>query len=312
MTPELRPGRVRAPGSTSNLGAGFDCLGLAVDRELTAGFVPGGDGLELRRHGSLADLGGADHDDLLVRAFVHALQALGHREPRGVLDAHSDVPVGKGLGSSAAAVVVGVALARVVSGGEVDAEEAFRTALAEEGHGDNAAPAAFGGLRAVVGRGPAVRVLALELSERVGFGYAAPPVAVSTREARNALPASVPFERAAEGIWRMTALVRGLATGDGDLLELGFHDELHAPHRLALIPGARAAVEAARSAGAWGVTVSGAGSGLLAVGPAAVAAKLSAALAEGLAATHGRAGVISFPLRGLREGVRRVPVDGRD
>jgi len=297
---------VLVPGSTSNLGAGFDCVGLAVDRRLEASFEPGGTSLELVRTGTLVSVEGVPGDDLLVRAFRRSLARRGHQEASGSLEVDSAIPVGRGLGSSAAAVVAGTALAQIVAGGSIDAEASFAAGLAAEGHGDNAAPCAFGGLQAVVGTEGASRAVPLPLSPEVGFAYAAPPHSTSTRYARDALPRTVPFELATEVVWRMAALLRGLAEGDGALLSMGFDDRLHAPHRMALIPGAGDAVDAARAAGAWGVTVSGAGSGLLAVGPVKIAADLADAMSEALASNYGVDRVSAFPLHPEPEGVRAM------
>jgi homoserine kinase len=303
---ELRPGRVRTPGSTSNLGAGFDCVGLAVDRALEASFEPGGDELELVRSGCLRSVEGAPGDDLLVRAFLGGLARHGHQDACGSLRVDSAIPVGRGLGSSAAALVAGTALAEIVTGGAVDPEGAFQATLAEEGHGDNAAACSFGGLQAVVGEAGSSRVVALPLSASVGFAYAAPPHSISTRVARDALPGTVSFGLAKEVVWRTASLLRGLAEGDGDLLALGFGDRLHAPHRMALIPGADEVLEAARGAGAWGVTVSGAGSGLLAVGPLEAASRVAAAMAEALSVRYEADEVTAFCLQPEMEGVRAM------
>lgn len=276
---------VRVPGSTSNLGAGFDCLGLTVALHLTTRFRPdaepdAGKGGELRliREGTLSGLDDSPEEDLLVRAFTRALGGT----PSGELTVDSEIPVGKGLGSSAAALVAGAALADAVRSRPVDATGAFRRALEVEGHGDNAAPSALGGLLAVVDGANGPRPLRLELSPEIAFGFAAPEAPLSTRRAREALPASVPHRTAAGGVRRVVALVRGLATGDPELLRAGLADEIHVPHRLPLIPGAAEAIDAAVQAGAWGGTLSGAGSGLVLLGPPDRISQATAAAAEAL------------------------------
>ena len=181
----------------------------------------------------------------------------------------------------------------------------FLHASEQEGHPDNAAPAVFGGLVAALrdeaGR---PRVVPLPLSPAVGFAFAAPGAAISTAAARRALPAAVPHAVAARALGRLAALLRGLALGDAELLRVGFADELHVPYRLALIPGAGAAVEAAREAGAWAVTVSGSGSGLLAACPPARAAEVAAAMGEAFRRAAGPDGVVHFEARPAAEGVR--------
>jgi homoserine kinase len=146
-----------------------------------------------------------------------------------------------------------------------DPTASFRTAWEIEGHGDNAAPCALGGLRAVVPGDGGPRTLALELSSDVGFAYAAPGTVISTDAARAALPPQVPHGVAVACLGRLTALLRGLALGDAELIRAGMEDELHVPHRLPLIPGAFDAIGAGHDAGAWGVTISGSGSGLIAL-----------------------------------------------
>ena len=304
----LRPAAVRVPGSTSNLGAGFDCVGLAVDRFLDVAFEPGGapGHLAVARDDGASTPGG---DDLVEAAFRRGLEGRGLR-PSGTLRVASAIPVARGLGSSAAALVAGAALADLAAGAALDRDGAFARAAAAEGHGDNAAPSAYGGLRAVVPVDGGLRALPLALSPSVGWAFAAPPVRVATRDARAALPASVPHAVAAGAVARTAALLRGLATADAELLRVGFDDALHAPHRLRLVPGGDEARAAAVEAGAWAATVSGSGSGLLAVGPPARIPAVAEAMARALARVHGEAGVRAFPLRPEVEGVREVPPAG--
>ena len=122
----------------------------------------------------------------------------------------------------------------------------------EEGHGDNAGASAYGGLVAALGGAEAPRAVTLQLSERVGFAFAAPPIRVSTRAARAALPATVSHRVAAGAVARAAAVLSGLATGDPELLRRGFEDALHVPYRLPLIPGAGRGPRGSRGGGCLG------------------------------------------------------------
>ena len=263
MSP-LRYAHVRVPCSTSNLGPGFDTLGLALARYLDARYTPGPDPLELTRGGTLAGLTEHPENDLLLLAFTTRIGAAG-LQPTGMLTVTSEIPLERGLGSSSAALVAGWALAGAATDQPSDPHGAFLHAMKVDGHGDNAAPCAFGGFRAVVGTTDGPRILELELSQEIGFGFAAPSAGISTAAAREALPRTVDYPAAVGGLGRLTALLRGMAEADPELIGLGIHDELHVPHRLPLIPGAYNAMGAAYDAGAWGVTISGAGSGLIAM-----------------------------------------------
>jgi homoserine kinase len=278
----LRHARVRVPCSTSNLGAGFDCLGLALARYIEVEFTPASGQLDVTRTGSAQDI--SVERDLTRAVFLDQLQGAGWRAVGGELRVHSDIPLGRGLGSSAAATVAGLLLARAAAGEhDPDRQELLQIATESEGHPDNAAPALLGGLVAV-GRDSDEKCSAfrLPLSERVGFAFAAPDVEVPTALARRALPASVPHPLAARALGRVAAVVQGLATCDPELLRLGFADELHVPYRLPFIPHGERAIKAALDAGAWAVTISGSGSGLLAVSATDRAATVAAAMADAL------------------------------
>lgn len=302
----LHDAAVRVPCSTSNLGSGFDTLGLALDRYLEARFTPGEPdaGLVLERTGTLRALEVAPEDDLAVRAFRVVEDAEGRRAA-GTLALHSQIPLARGLGSSAAALVAGHAVARVALGLDPDPRGAFDWAASVEGHGDNAAPCAFGGFQAVARDDDGFRVIPLPLSPEVGVAWAAPVTPVATRDARAALPSSVEHARAVEELGFLTALLRGLATAEPELVRIGVRDTLHVPHRLHLVPRSREAMEAAERAGAWGVTISGAGSGMVAFCAREDAARVAEAMGAVFEEVEG-GGAVSFALSPDRDGVRTV------
>jgi homoserine kinase len=280
--PVARRIRVRVPCSTSNLGAGFDAIGLAFTRHIHVDFERADEArFRFNRHGALARLG--DERDAVRAALLGQVDQLGLREIGGDITVRSDIPIGRGLGSSAAATVAGLALARALAG-EREPDRAGLLQIAErvEGHPDNAAPSLFGGLVAIARAGGAARAFALPLSERIGFAFAAPDYEVATPLARRALPREVEHGLAVRSLGRMAALLQGLATADAELLRIGFQDELHVPYRLPLISGAQHAFDAAVRAGAWAVTISGSGSGLIAVCPRGSEEPVAHAMAQAL------------------------------
>lgn len=270
-----RPCWVRVPASTSNLGPGFDVLGMALDLFLEARFVPGDQAFRVERHGALATLDLPPEDDLVVQALLQEMVAkprhdkvLGDTTPDGVLVMDSPVPVGRGLGSSAAARVAGHALGSLLAGREPERESLVEAAALGEGHPDNAAPAVLGGLVAArLDRSGKVKAVHLPVSHRLGWVYAAPESTLDTKRSRAALPFQVDHAAAVRNAGRLAMLLPALAAGDGPTLTEAMEDELHVPYRLPLVPGGEAAVRAGRDAGAWAVTLSGAGSGLMAVTP---------------------------------------------
>jgi homoserine kinase len=303
MSRSLVAARVRVPGSTSNLGSGYDTVGLALDRYLEVAFEPTDrPGLEIRRRGTLASLTG---EDLVASTFLAELKREG-AEPAGVLLLDSSIPVARGLGSSAAAVLAGYDLARAALGLPRQDQGAFDLTLGHEGHGDNAAPCLYGGLRAVATTADGTVVIRLNLSESVGFAYAAPASRLTTESARSVLPKKVPHKVAAASLGRLAALIRGLAEGRADLIRIGLKDDLHVPYRLPLIPGAAAAMSAAIDSGAWAVTISGAGSGLIAMCEPERAAAIAEAMRYVFDAGADDPECVGFAVRPDYEGLQRI------
>ena len=261
---------VRVPGSTANLGAGFDCVGAAVDRCLTASVVVQRDpeaGTVIQRGGALAGLDVTPDEDWIVVGLRAACKAAGRPSPRALrIRVSSNIPVARGLGSSAAAVVAGAVAATGVCGFSLTDAQLLEACAEVEGHPDNVAAAIHGGFVLVVPGVPA-RVVPLTVARGLTLVFAVPDFEVTTREARAVLPRELPHHTASRAAALSAALVHGLATGDGDTLRVALDDVLHVPYRRSLIHGYDQVCAAAVQAGALGATLSGSGSTLVAAVP---------------------------------------------
>ncbi len=272
--------RVRVSASTSNLGPGFDALGLALDLGLDVVVRPrpGSRDHELSRlEGSAREWPPAGAN-LLVRAFERAQRELGG-SGAFAFEARSEIPISRGLGSSGSAIAAGLLLGSALAPRAASREELLSWAIELEGHPDNVAPALLGGCvlcspRLAVDR----RVLAIPLSPSLGFAVAWPDARLETAFARSLLPSMVPIADAIETARGLALLIEGLRSGAAELLAAGNDERLHVPYRLPHIPGGRAALESARRAGASLATISGSGSALLAVCSRERAADVAAAM----------------------------------
>ena len=261
---------VRVPGSTANLGAGFDCIGAAVDRCLTASVVvqsePGAETV-IQRGGALARLDVAPDEDWLIAGLRAACRAAGRTVPHALrIRVSSNIPVARGLGSSAAAVVAGAVAATGVCGFSLTEAQLLAVCAEVEGHPDNVAAAIHGGFVLVV-PGTHARVVPLTVARGLTLVFAVPDFEVTTRDARAVLPRELPHHTATRAAALGAALVHGLATGDGDTLRTALDDVLHVPYRRSLMLGYDDVCAAAVAAGALGATLSGSGSTLVAVAP---------------------------------------------
>ncbi len=253
---------MRVPASVANLGSGYDALGLALALFLE---VEGGradtDALVYEGEGELVlDEPG---NSLLHRAWRKAWSRLGEAAPPLFVHVHNPIPLARGLGSSAAALVAGAALADLESGGRLGRGGVFAVAAELEGHPDNAGASAYGGF--VIGFGPPWRALALEFPRELLVAVAVPPFEVPTDRARAVLADRVPRADAVHNLARAALWPAALLTGRYDLLAEAADDRLHQPARMPLMPGADEAMAAARSAGALAAFVGGAGPAVAAV-----------------------------------------------
>jgi homoserine kinase len=235
---------VRVPASSANLGPGYDVLAAALSPALE---------LEVEETGEFSvecDVAGVplDRSNLCVRAFERLHPADGLR-----FRIRSEIPASAGMGSSAAAIVAGLAAADHLY--ELD-ESLFEHALDLEGHPDNVAAALLGGFVVCAVDGPPAR---LEPPPELEGVIAIPDHEVATSEARAALPGEVPLADAVRNVGHASLLVLGLAQGDLSLVSRGLADALHQPRRRHLYPASMDLVERAEMLGAVGGSISGAG-----------------------------------------------------
>nr|MCW2728946.1 homoserine kinase [Aeromicrobium sp.] len=237
MTFVDRPVTVRVPASSANLGPGFDALGLAlaIHDEITAEVTPSG--LEITVTGEGSDGVPLDETHLVVEAMNAAFDLLGGR-PSGLrLTCVNHIPHGRGLGSSAAAIVGGIVLARaLVDDGEalMDDAAAYQLAVDIEGHPDNVAAALFGGLTIAWIDGAAAEVE--RLATDVEVTVFVPSTAVSTQKARGLLPETVTHRDASFNAGRAALLIAAL-TGAPHRLISATEDRLHQSYRAEAMPG---------------------------------------------------------------------------
>jgi homoserine kinase len=276
--------RATAPGSTSNLGPGFDCLGLALALPLTvtARRIP--EGYSIIRRGEGSDLVVDPHRDLVLRAFRHLVRLAGEPVPTVELTVRSSIPVARGLGSSAASIVAGLALANEWLGGRVPPGTLLDEAIRLEGHPDNVSPSLLGGfVLCAPRRDGGVTPVPLPAPRGIALTLVIPRLRVSTEKARALLPRAIPLGDAARNTARALALLCALSSGRSDLVADALEDVYHVPYRARLIPGFDRVVRAGREAGALGVTISGSGPTLLALHAPGRGARVGAAMVRAFA-----------------------------
>jgi homoserine kinase len=287
---------IRVPATSANLGPGFDCLGLALDlwNETTIRLAieytvqVRGEGKEKLSPGE---------NNMIIQSAHKLAETVGKHLPPFHVDCSNQIPLSSGLGSSAAAKLTGLLGANTLLGKPLTNGEILSLAAEMEGHPDNVAAAMLGGF--VVSTMEDGKVLAQRIqmdtnNAPICITIVFPEFSLPTQEARRALPQQVPMQDAIHNLSRAVLLTEAFRNGDVELLGKAMTDTLHQPHRLPLIPGAEAAMDAAIQAGAAAVALSGAGPSLIAfsskANPAIGEAMMDAFKERGLSAR-------TFPLK---------------
>lgn len=262
---------VRVPASSANLGPGYDAMAAAVSLHLELEVEETGE-FSLEPGGLAVSTG---RDNLVVRAFETLRPADGI-----AFRLRSEIPLARGLGSSAAAIVAGLAAADHLFELALSKEEMLARATELEGHPDNVAAAIYGGF-VVCGSGEEGPLAArFDPPEGLEGIVVIPPEEVSTERAREAIPDQLPLADAVANVSAAALLVLGLRSADLDLVSRGLHDSIHQPRRRDLYPRSMEIVDAARELGALGATISGAGPTVLVWTTWQEAGNVAAALGE--------------------------------
>ena len=254
---------VRAPATTANLGPGFDCLGLALDIWNETSFEIGHSDLSISGEGENELV--LDLNNLLYRGFAKPFEIIGRDVPAVSIKAKNEIPVGRGLGSSAAAIVSGLIAGDKATGIGLSQDEILTLAAEMEGHADNVGAALLGGLQIVVSSNQEWVTSQVPIPKKISLIIFIPDKPVLTSDARSSLPEAVTLDDAKFNIGRVSLFVNSMAQGDIDHLGIATQDRLHQDYRAALLPGINSVMKGALSAGADCVFISGSGPSVIAI-----------------------------------------------
>ncbi len=254
--------RVTVPGTSANIGPGFDAFGLAFNLYNVFTFKEKDDG-KLTIRGVPRKYQGTNN--LVYRAMQRVFKRV-HYYPKGLyIHTETNVPVSRGLGSSATCIVGGLVGANALCHSPLSQNELFDIAVAMEGHPDNIAPAMFGGLVCSIGAGRHFQYIKKEVADCFAFHLIVPNFELSTKASRAALPDEISRQDGVFNVAHATMTYLALSDGRPDILKNSMKDKLHEPYRKPLIRSFDKVKKTALDFGALGVSISGAGPTILAI-----------------------------------------------
>jgi homoserine kinase len=255
---------VKVPASTANLGPGFDTLGMALSL-FSWVEMKESEQTQFHLYGNQMNGIPKDKSNLLYRVGQLVFAEAGVSLPEVDISMYSEIPLTRGLGSSASAIIGGMAAANALIGSPLSNEKLFNMATGLEGHPDNVGASLFGGIITAVWDGTHADYIRIEPHQDLEVLVVIPDFQLSTAEARKVLPEHISREDAVYNISRSSLLVAALSSGRFDLIGKAMSDRLHQPYRASLVPGMAKILEEAPNRGAIGVALSGAGPTLLAL-----------------------------------------------
>lgn len=260
----IRKSRVKVPGSTANMGPGFDTLGMALSLYAWIEMAEAEETV-FHLHGEEMKSVAQDKSNLIYKVAQMVFDEAGVSVPELEISMYSEIPLTRGLGSSASAIIGGMVAANALIGSPLDEAKIFDMATALEKHPDNVGASLFGGIIAAAWDGSHADVIRIEPPEDLDTLVVIPEFELATSKARQALPAELTMADAVYNVSRSSLLTGALACGRLDLIGAAMRDRLHQPYRAPLVPGMEAVLAGATQHGALGVALSGAGPTLIAL-----------------------------------------------
>lgn len=255
--------KVKVPATTANLGAGFDTFGLAL-KLYNEFIVEEAEGVFIDTQPKSQFLENPENN-LYIQVVKYLCEREGKKFHGARLKQISNIPVARGLGSSASAIVAGILTGYAVHKRELTDEEFFEVAYRFEPHPDNLLPAWKGGFITALKTDTKTYYQKLDFPEEIKAVVVIPDFELSTEKARQVLPKSVPYKDAIFNLQRASLFITALINRRYDLFKVAMEDRLHQPYRKTLIPGFDEVIKVALDNGAVGASLSGAGSTILAL-----------------------------------------------
>lgn len=263
--------RVQVPATSANCGPGFDCLGLALElyNEFTFTYHEEAKAYSYDFSGFGAELLRQEDPkkNLIGLAMEQVFAKAGEPIRYGHITSATMIPPSRGLGSSSTAIVGGLLLANGLVRNPLSKDDLLVIANRMEGHPDNVAPAIFGNLCCSAAEGERVYSSVITVPENLYFAVVVPEILVSTEYARSVLPQHIPYKEAVRNVAHASLFVSSMITNQLDNLRIALQDFLHVPYRKTLIPHCDQVFAVAKEKGAYGATISGSGSTLIAYCP---------------------------------------------
>jgi homoserine kinase len=256
--------RIKVPASTANLGPGFDSLGMALNLYIWME-IGVADKTRIHLIGEGMEDIPTDKSNLIYEIAQRVFQQAGKSHPELEITMYSEIPLARGLGSSASAIVGALSGANAIIGDYFSKEELFRMACLIEKHPDNVAASLFGGIAVACWDGIQADYVRIDPHPQLEVLVAIPNFKLLTEDARKVLPQQVTMRDAVYNLSHASMLVAALSTGRLDMIKDAMKDAIHQPYRATLIPGMATILQEAVEHGALGVALSGAGPTMIAL-----------------------------------------------